>query len=48
MDAEGTLEVIAEISIAFTGFAGIVGALAGARLRPAQRTSSVYPVLIKA
>ena len=36
MDAEGTLEVIAEISIAFTGFAGIVGALAGARLRPAQ------------
>ena len=36
MDAEGTLEVIAEISIAFTGFAGIVGALAGARLRPTQ------------
>ncbi|MCP5060016.1 MAG: hypothetical protein GY937_25215 [bacterium] len=36
MDAQGTLEVIAEISIAFTGFAGIVGALAGARLRPAQ------------
>jgi hypothetical protein len=36
MEAEGTLEVVAEISIAFTGFAGIVGALAGAKLRPAQ------------
>ena len=36
MEAAGTLEVIAEISIAFTGFAGIVGALAGARLRPDQ------------
>ncbi len=36
MEAEGTLEVIAEISIAFTGFAGIVGALAGGRLRPDQ------------
>jgi hypothetical protein len=36
MEAEGTLAVVAEISIAFTGFAGIVGALAGAKLRPAQ------------
>ena len=36
MEAEGTLQVIAEISIAFTGFAGIVGALAGAKLRPAH------------
>jgi hypothetical protein len=36
MEAEGTLEVVAEISIAFTGFAGIVGALAGAKLRPAH------------
>ncbi len=36
MEAEGTLEVIAEISIAFIGFAGIVGALAGGRLRPDQ------------
>ena len=36
MEAEGTLEVIAEISIAFTGFAGIFGALAGGRLRPDQ------------
>ena len=34
MEAEGTLEVVAEISIAFTGFAGIVGALAGEKLRP--------------
>ena len=36
MDAEGTLEVIAEIAIAFTGFAGIVGALARERLKPSQ------------
>ena len=36
MEAEGTLEVIAEISIAFTGFAGIVGAIAGGKLRPEQ------------
>ncbi len=36
MEAEGTLGVVAEISIAFTGFAGIVGALAGAKLRPAH------------
>ncbi len=36
MEVEGALEVIAEISIAFTGFAGIVGALAGNRLRPDQ------------
>ena len=34
MEAEGTLEVVAEIAIAITGFAGIVGALAGGRLRP--------------
>ena len=34
MEAEGTLAVVAEISIAFTGFAGIVGALASGRLRP--------------
>ncbi len=36
MEAEGTLQVFAEISIAFVGFAGIVGALAGGRLRPSQ------------
>ena len=36
MEAEGTLQVVAEISIAFVGFAGIVGALAGGRLRPSQ------------
>ena len=36
MEAEGTLQVIAEISIAFTGFAGIVGALASGRLSPDQ------------
>ena len=34
MDTENTLLVIAEIAIAFTGFAGIVGALAGERLKP--------------
>ena len=28
MDTGGTLEVIAEIAVGFTGFAGIVGALA--------------------
>ena len=37
MDAQGTLEVIAEISIAFTGFAGIVGALAPGRLKAEHR-----------
>ena len=37
MDAQGSLEIVAEISIAFTGFAGIVGALAGPKLNPAQR-----------
>ena len=36
MEVEGALEVIAEISIAFTGFAGIAGALAGGKLRPDQ------------
>ncbi len=36
MDAEGTLQVIAEIAIAFTGFAGIIGALGGTRLSPAH------------
>ncbi len=36
MEAEGTLQVVAEISIAFVGFAGIVGALAGGRLKPSQ------------
>ena len=34
MDPQGTLEVVAEISIAVTGFAGIVGALAGEKLKP--------------
>ena len=34
MEAEGTLQVIAEISIAFTGFAGIFGALGRQKLRP--------------
>ena len=34
MDTESTLLVIAEIAIAFTGFAGIIGALAGRRLKP--------------
>ena len=36
MEAEGVLEVIAEIAIAFTGFAGIVGALAGKKLSPTR------------
>ena len=36
MDAEGTLEAIAEIAISITGFAGIAGALAGERLGPAH------------
>ena len=36
MDPQGTLEVVAEISIAVTGFAGIVGALARGRLIPAN------------
>ena len=34
MDAESTLETIAEVAISITGFAGIVGALAGEKLRP--------------
>ena len=34
MEAQSTLEVVAEISIAFMGFAGIVGALGGRRLTP--------------
>ena len=34
MEAEGTLQVIAEISIGFTGFAGIFGALGRRKLRP--------------
>jgi hypothetical protein len=36
MDAENTLEAIAEIAISITGFAGIVGALAGEKLSPAH------------
>jgi hypothetical protein len=31
---EATLQVVAEISIGFTGFAGIVGALGGSKLKP--------------
>ena len=34
MEVTGTLEVLAEIAIAFAGFAGIVGALAGTKLSP--------------
>ena len=36
MDAESTLEAIAEIAISITGFAGIVGALAGEKLSRAH------------
>lgn len=36
MNAENTLETIAQIGVALAGFAGIVGALAGERLRPAH------------
>jgi len=34
MHAESLLEAIAEIGVALAGFAGIVGALAGEKLRP--------------
>lgn len=34
MDAESTLGTIAEIGVSLAGFAGIVGALAGEKLRP--------------
>jgi hypothetical protein len=34
MNAEGTLETVAEIGISLVGFAGIVGALAGEKIRP--------------
>jgi hypothetical protein len=34
MNAENTLEAIAQIGVALAGFAGIVGALAGEKLRP--------------
>lgn len=34
MEASGTLQVIAEIAVAFIGFAGIVGALARGQLSP--------------
>ena len=34
MDAESTLEAIAQIAVSLTGFAGIAGALAGEKLRP--------------
>ena len=36
MEAESTLETIAEIGVSLAGFAGIVGALAGEKLRPAH------------
>jgi hypothetical protein len=36
MDAGSTLETIAEIGISLAGFAGIIGALAGERLRPSH------------
>lgn len=36
MDAESILEAIAQIGVALAGFAGIVGALAGEKLRPAD------------
>jgi hypothetical protein len=36
MNAEGTLETVAEIGISLVGFAGIVGALAGEKIRPAH------------
>jgi len=34
LDAESTLESVAEIAVSLTGFAGIVGALAGDKIRP--------------
>jgi hypothetical protein len=34
LDAESTLESVAEIAVSLAGFAGIVGALAGEKLRP--------------
>lgn len=34
MNAESTLEAIAQIGVALAGFAGMVGALADAKLRP--------------
>ncbi len=36
MDAGSTLETIAQIAVALTGFAGIAGALAGEKLSPAN------------
>jgi len=36
MNAESTLETVAEIGVSLAGFAGIVGALAGEKLRPAH------------
>lgn len=36
MDAASTLETVAEIGVSLAGFAGIIGALAGGRLRPAH------------
>ena len=34
MNAENTLEIVAQIGVALAGFAGIVGALAGEKFRP--------------
>lgn len=34
MEAGGTLETVAQLALSITGFAGIVGALAGQKLRP--------------
>lgn len=36
MDAESTLATVAEIGVSLTDFAGIIGALAGEKLRPAH------------
>ena len=36
MDAENTLATVAEIGVSLAGFAGIIGALAGEKLRPAH------------
>ncbi len=36
MDAQSTLETIAEIAVTLAGFAGVAGALAGEKLRPAN------------
>jgi len=36
MDMQGTLETIAQVGVTLAGFAGIVGALAGDKLRPAH------------